>query len=63
MRASPRRDHSGRLGRVTDRPPPPPEPPRPPALRGARLALALAWVAAVVLVYVAVRELRLNLGL
>jgi len=63
MRASPRRGHSGRLGGVTDRPPPPSEPPRPPTLRGARLALALAWVVAVVLIYVAVRELRLNLGL
>ncbi|MDH3213793.1 MAG: hypothetical protein OEM05_15030 [Myxococcales bacterium] len=48
---------------MTDRPPPPSEPPRPPTLRGARLALALAWVVAVVLIYVAVRELRLNLGL
>jgi hypothetical protein len=48
---------------VTDRPPRRLEAPRPPTLRGARLALALVWVAAVVLFYVAVRELRLNLGL
>jgi hypothetical protein len=34
-----------------------------PPLRGTRRVLALAWLAAVVLLYVAVRELGLDLGL
>ncbi len=38
-----------------------PASPRPPALRGIRLGLALVWVTAVVLLYLADRELRLTL--
>ena len=36
-------------------------PPGLPPLRGARLALALAWIAAVVLLHLAVRELGIEL--
>ena len=52
---------------------PPPAPPNPnplgatllraTPLRGMRRVLALAWVAGVVILYLAVRELGLNLGI
>jgi len=45
---------------VSDRDPAAPE---PNPLRGARRVLALAWLAAVVLLYIAARELDLGLGL
>jgi hypothetical protein len=37
-------------------------PPDLPPLRGTRRVLALAWLTAVVLLYLAVRELGLSLG-
>jgi hypothetical protein len=40
-----------------------PAEPDPAPLRGTRRVLALAWLAAVVLLYIAVRELGLSLGL
>ncbi|MEE8509388.1 MAG: hypothetical protein V3T07_10010 [Myxococcota bacterium] len=48
---------------MTDRPARAPGSPQPTPLRGARRVLALAWVVGVVILYIAVRELALNLGL
>ena len=50
---------------MTERPPSPPNPNPLGAtpLRGMRRILALAWVAGVVILYLAVRELGLNLGI
>lgn len=48
---------------MTDRPARPTGSPQPTPLRVARRVLALAWVAGVVILYIAVRELALHLGL